>query len=468
MGAHSTDNPADLPCAICETARTEFSDRANRPRSVCPKCHSVERHRAFAHTCREMFGDAEGFAGKSVLLLRPDSADKNMTRTFGAAELVSFDAFPRGSPDVVGDLAAMEFEDARFDIVIANGVLATAREPGKVMAEIGRVLKPDGVVFVYESPMLGRPTAEVTEREKQVAWYGEEVLETYGVGQFRSWGLADLEKLVGETFNVRILETVDAATGAMFVWVVGAHMALPEAMFTDRRLFYSAHGGAEEYRGPPPYRCTLCDAEFEAHAGTGDCPACRAPVRTRSMPEMVREHLAPWLDRDLAERSPLLGLALVQAEEQVMRPHFPNIVRASLYGDYYEDNIGGLDVRDMSRFEDNSFSGILAVGVFDFFVEQEQALAECFRILAPGGVLMVLILPYRLREGSQPPMSIAKVRKTYESDYIPEGVEMDSVGVGRRWYVDAMRRTGFEAKQATVFDPATGVTSTWFLGRKPA
>ncbi len=172
MITHSPDDPADIPCSICGTPREQFNDRPNRPRSTCPTCYSVERHRAFAHAYRDLFADAEGFKGARVLMMRPDHADKVLVKELGAVDVVTFDAMPRGAPDVVGDPTAMEFGDSSFDIVVATGALTTVVDYAAVIREIARVLKPTGVAFVYESSLFSKPTVEITDRERQAAWYG--------------------------------------------------------------------------------------------------------------------------------------------------------------------------------------------------------------------------------------------------------------------------------------------------------
>jgi 2-polyprenyl-3-methyl-5-hydroxy-6-metoxy-1,4-benzoquinol methylase len=56
-------------------------------------------------------------------------------------------AAERGLQTVWGDVEeTLSFEDESFDVVVAGEILEHVRFPDEVMAEIGRVLKPDGVV----------------------------------------------------------------------------------------------------------------------------------------------------------------------------------------------------------------------------------------------------------------------------------------------------------------------------------
>jgi ubiquinone/menaquinone biosynthesis C-methylase UbiE len=52
---------------------------------------------------------------------------------------------------VVGNIAALPFRDASFDLATANMVLEHVQDPAAVLAEVGRVLRPDGV-FMFLTP----------------------------------------------------------------------------------------------------------------------------------------------------------------------------------------------------------------------------------------------------------------------------------------------------------------------------
>lgn len=166
-------------------------------------------------------------AGARILALRPDHADKVMLNAFGAARVTSFDAFPRDNPELVGNPAETGLPDAGFDVVFCNGLLATVRDPGAVIAEMRRVLKPAGAALIYETMALDRFTHEIEDRDRQTSWYGEEALDAYGVGLFREWGFADLEALLGQSFGLGLFDTRDEASGRRYLWFFG--MAAPMA-----------------------------------------------------------------------------------------------------------------------------------------------------------------------------------------------------------------------------------------------
>jgi SAM-dependent methyltransferase len=62
---------------------------------------------------------------------------------------------------VLGDIEALPFAPASFDLVSANMVMEHVREPGAVLKEIGRVLAPGGC-FVFHTPNLAYPAVWIS------------------------------------------------------------------------------------------------------------------------------------------------------------------------------------------------------------------------------------------------------------------------------------------------------------------
>jgi methionine biosynthesis protein MetW len=101
-----------------------------------------------------VFVDAVGGPGKAVLDLgcRAGALSQHFLR---GNEVTGVDvdesalahAARRGLHTVWGDVEEpLPFEDATFDAVVVGEILEHVRFPGEVVAEIGRVLKPNGVV----------------------------------------------------------------------------------------------------------------------------------------------------------------------------------------------------------------------------------------------------------------------------------------------------------------------------------
>jgi len=219
-----------------------------------------------------------------------------------------------------------------------------------------------------------------------------------------------------------------------------------------------------------PYLCPYCAGPVTSRADkTQACPHCRAPARTRSLPVLLRDHLGDAPGKELRDSLPVLAFAAVAFERTALAAHFAACRPVTLHGNYGEDVVRGVDVRDLSRFDDNSFSGHFSIVLLDYIVEQQKALAEAFRVLAPGGVFATLVLDDRLSMDASPPRVLHKIEKRpgyYE--YWPDGVDLLSVGVGRDWLLQAMRSAGFEdARLIAIEDPISRFVSYWFVGRKP-
>lgn len=68
-------------------------------------------------------------------------------------ELLRSDVFVGPSVDLVCDAHALPFEDGSFDGVVIQAVLEHLIDPARCVAEIHRVLRPDGLVFA-ETPFM--------------------------------------------------------------------------------------------------------------------------------------------------------------------------------------------------------------------------------------------------------------------------------------------------------------------------
>jgi SAM-dependent methyltransferase len=67
--------------------------------------------------------------------------------------IASFDIYASDHTDLVADAHRIPFADASFDAAIVQAVLEHVLEPAAVVAEVHRILKPDGIVYA-ETPFL--------------------------------------------------------------------------------------------------------------------------------------------------------------------------------------------------------------------------------------------------------------------------------------------------------------------------
>jgi SAM-dependent methyltransferase len=213
--------------------------------------------------------------------------------------------------------------------------------------------------------------------------------------------------------------------------------------------------------------CPVCDTSLAKVAEGGYCPGCKTPARGRSLAGLL-EYTALLNRGPNLEELPLLAFAATKSERQLLTRLFPNIRSVSLYGSYHTDHESGVDVRDLSRFAPDSFAGAFGILLFDYFEEHEKALAELFRVVAPGGSFFTHILTSRIRPDASPPQVTKRIepRPGY-FDYIPPGAVLLNVKVGQDWFLAAMEKAGFIPQQVRLRDEATEEVVEWFVGHKP-
>lgn len=81
-----------------------------------------------------------------VLVIGGGSIGRGAEPLYAGAEVVAFDIYASPNTQFVGDAHRIPCADGAFDGVWIQAVLEHVLEPGRVVAEIHRVLKPDGVV----------------------------------------------------------------------------------------------------------------------------------------------------------------------------------------------------------------------------------------------------------------------------------------------------------------------------------
>ena len=213
--------------------------------------------------------------------------------------------------------------------------------------------------------------------------------------------------------------------------------------------------------------CTVCGDPLAELVKDDYCPSCNSPARTRVLSPLLDEVIGPaaGVPRDL----PLLGFAMAGVERKLLAPHFPNVKSVSLFGEYGKEHELGVDARDLTRYPDQAFCGHFSILLFDYFTEQKQGIEEAYRLLAPGGVFFTQLGPYRLLDGWSEPRQVKEVRgRPGYFEYLPEGVALADIRVGRQWFLQAMHDTGFETRWIRIRDRASDRELDWFVGFKPA
>jgi SAM-dependent methyltransferase len=116
----------------------------------CPHCGCNDRDR---HLWMYMAaaGLPEQLAGARILHLAPEQALEPRLRACEPADYVRGDLFPARAGIQRVDAEAIEFEDGRFDLIIANHLLEHVRHPQRALSEFARCLAPGGVL-VAQTP----------------------------------------------------------------------------------------------------------------------------------------------------------------------------------------------------------------------------------------------------------------------------------------------------------------------------
>lgn len=452
--------PKEPACPICGTPVKEFED-FNGPKRRCKGCGAVERQRAFAQLYRGELARRYPLAGKKLLLIAPSSSEKRFLKELGVAQVLTADIRPEVKPDVLADVCDMiNVESDSFDVIIASYVLTCVHSLERALAELKRVLKPGGLLLTSDPIARGQATREHKDEKTITDWYGKEAYEKYRVGSFRSFGDQDALALVGRYFRCEAQPTTDIANGSEVVWIVsqkdaGSPGPLVNSDATISRQALRTSG------------CTVCGNDLKQVEAQQNCPSCQSRARLRALVPVLSDILPDLGPGGEAVGKPLLAFAVTNAEGRQLDPQFPLRRSVSLFGSYAADHESGVDVRDLSRYQDSSFCGVFSSLLFDYFEQHELALAECFRVTAPGGVLLTHLAPYRLLDGHQPPCQAGAIKARPGSfDYLPEGQALPDIKVGREWFLNAMRAAGFAAHLVSVEDSVPGMVSDWFIGVK--
>ncbi|QII86721.1 methyltransferase domain-containing protein [Bordetella hinzii] len=442
-----------LQCDVCGAGEDRIQD-FNGPKRKCGVCGSLERQRAFASLVNSKEWPLD-WRNTRVLLISPSVSERKLFGSREGVQLSTLDVRAEVRPDIVADLCNMEnVASGSFDVIYACHVLSHVHDLPAALSEIARVLSQDGVFISFEPSSSNSATREIKNVEEIWAYYGRETYEKYKVGRFRSFGEVDIDAIFSPHFIREKHEARDRITGVSMIWNVWRKRTriTPAA----KTAHYSVTA------------CPMCNsALYEVEAGQ-NCPQCGSRARVRSMAPLVDQYIKNHIPGLAVTKQPLLAFAMTAAEQKLLVPVFKRFKSVSLFGNYGDDHEMGVDMRDLSRYSSDSFSGVFGCLLFDYFPEHEKALRECYRVTEPGGIFFTHIAPYRLLDGDAEPVLKGKIKsRSGYFEYLPEKTELPDVKVGRDWFSDAMKRVGFDVTVVHVRDEPSGLVSEWFVGIKP-
>jgi SAM-dependent methyltransferase len=140
----------------------------------------------------------------------------------GGERVIDLDAAIFGPTDIIGDAHVLPFADATFDLVIAMNAFEHYRDPRAVVAQIERVLKPGGQVFLHTAFL--QPVHEAPHHYFNCTAYGLRewfapfdtidlrVSENFHPGFALSWLASDLGELLEAAISPGALHSFRSAS----------------------------------------------------------------------------------------------------------------------------------------------------------------------------------------------------------------------------------------------------------------
>jgi SAM-dependent methyltransferase len=155
------DSKPKFQCPICKYLGP-FADFRSfggfREHALCPSCGALERHRLQYLVLDEL--EESDLACKKMLHVAPEKFLREVfSRRF--SEYETADLFMKGVDHNV-DLMDLPFANGSYDIVFASHVLEHIRDDKKAVAEIRRILKPNGIA-ILPVPVVCAETIEYPE-----------------------------------------------------------------------------------------------------------------------------------------------------------------------------------------------------------------------------------------------------------------------------------------------------------------
>jgi SAM-dependent methyltransferase len=170
-----------VQCPVCGGRVRRFKPDWNRPGAICWRCGAHERHRAVALLLARR---PELLAGAGSLLhFAPEWCFRHVPRPPGL-RYVTTDLDP-AKGDLPLDIRALDLPDASFGAIVCSHVLEHVDRDRDALAELRRVVAPDGWVLLMVPQDLDRAEtfedpAIVAPEARRAAYWQHDHVRLYG------------------------------------------------------------------------------------------------------------------------------------------------------------------------------------------------------------------------------------------------------------------------------------------------
>ncbi|WP_066830926.1 class I SAM-dependent methyltransferase [Rufibacter ruber] len=191
-------------CPLCEHSYRTFLPFGNkgerRPQALCPRCHTVERHRLlWLYLLEELHIDRQSF---TVLHMAPEPILQKKLKQFKNLNYRSADLESPVAMDKV-DIQALPYADASFDLILCSHVLAHVPNDLQALQELRRVLRPGGRLLLQDR----MHAALAKTLEQPDAHTPTQRLHAYGqADRFRNYGPDFAQRVAAQGFAVEAVE----------------------------------------------------------------------------------------------------------------------------------------------------------------------------------------------------------------------------------------------------------------------
>ncbi|MBC3541265.1 class I SAM-dependent methyltransferase [Rufibacter sediminis] len=188
-------------CPLCEAAFRTFLPfgTERRQQALCPRCHTVERHRLLWLYLTEQVNITQ--RSLEVLHMAPEPILQSRLKRllhlrYRSADLTSPVAMDHA------DIQALPYPDATFDLILCSHVLAHVPNDAKALQELRRVLKPTGQLLLQARL---HPHAHTVEQPNAIT--PQQRLQAYGqADRFRNYGQDFGQRVAAQGFSVEKVE----------------------------------------------------------------------------------------------------------------------------------------------------------------------------------------------------------------------------------------------------------------------